>query len=195
MSGTGKLAITGQLGDVMKESAQIAFSYVRSRAYNFGIFPSKMKKLDTHIHLPEGAIPKDGPSAGVTLVSSLVSAMTEIPVRNDLAMTGEITLRGLVFQIDGLKEKLLAAKRGKISEVIIPKENEKDLPDVPDEILKGLKISPVERLEEVIAIALTSAVNPLTDEEIAEEEKKFEETKSRVVPPGTAAEDSAISPV
>ena len=195
MSGTGKLAITGQLGDVMKESAQIAFSYVRSRAYNFGIFPSKMKKLDTHIHLPEGAIPKDGPSAGVTLVSSLVSAMTEIPVRNDLAMTGEITLRGLVLQIGGLKEKLLAAKRGKISEVIIPKENEKDLPDVPDEILKGLKISPVERLEEVIAIALTSAVNPLTDEEIAEEEKKFEETKSRVVPPGTAAEDSAISPV
>ena len=154
-----------------------------------------MKTVETDIHLLEGAITKDGPAAGVNLVSSLVSAMTESPVRNDLAMTGEITIRGLVLQIGGLKEKLLAAKRGKISEVIIPKENEKDLPDVPDEILKGLKISPVERLEEVIAIALTSAVNPLTDEEIAEEEKRFEETKSRVVPPGTAAEDSAISPV
>ena len=176
MPGTGKRNVTGHLGDVMKESAQIAFSYIRARADDFGIRTSAMKKLDIHIHLPEGAHPKDGPSAGVTLVTSLVSALTNISVRRDLAMTGEITLRGLVLQIGGLKEKLLAAKRGGMSEVIIPEENAKDLAEVPDEITKGMKITPVTRLSEVIAIALTRAPIPLTPEEIATEEKLLAES-------------------
>ncbi|MDH4121410.1 MAG: endopeptidase La [Deltaproteobacteria bacterium] len=174
MRGKGGIFITGQLGEVMKESAQIAYSYVRSNAYEFGIFPSKLKKLDIHIHLPEGATPKDGPSAGITLVTSLVSALTGIPVRNDVAMTGELTLRGLVLQIGGLKEKLLAAKRGRIQEVIIPGENEKDLADIHKEILSGLKISPVHSLMEVIAIALVRPPKPLTPEEMAEEEKRLD---------------------
>ncbi|MDH4224166.1 MAG: endopeptidase La, partial [Deltaproteobacteria bacterium] len=180
MAGSGKLSVTGQLGDVMKESSQIAFSYVRSKAYDYGIFPSKIKGMDVHIHLPEGATPKDGPSAGVTLVTSLVSALTLIPVRNDVAMTGEVTLRGLVLQIGGLKEKLLAAKRGKIKEVIIPKSNEKDLAEIPAEILKNLKISPVTTLDEVVAIALTGPLKPLSEVEIDEEEKRLdEEEKSK----------------
>ena len=173
MPGTGKRSVTGQLGDVMKESAHLAFSYMRSRADRLGIFTSGLSKLDVHIHLPEGAFPKDGPSAGVTLVTSLVSALTGIPVRKDVAMTGEITLRGLVLPIGGLKEKLLAAKRGGLKEVVIPKENEKDLAEVPDEIKREIKISPVESLDEVIAIALTSKPTPLTEEEIKEEEKRI----------------------
>ena len=183
MPGSGKRAVTGQLGDVMKESAQIAFSYVRGKADEFGIFTSQLNKMDIHVHLPEGAYPKDGPSAGVTLVSSLVSALTGIPVRKDVAMTGEITLRGLVLQIGGLKEKLLAAKRGGIKEVVIPKENEKDLQDVPNEILKDMKISPVEKLDEVIAIALTKKTIPLTKEQIEEEEKKIAAMKDFPVSP------------
>jgi len=194
MPGSAKLSVTGQLGDVMKESAQIAVSYIRSKAYTFGILPSELKKLDIHIHLPEGAIPKDGPSAGITLVSSLVSALTHIPVRHDVAMTGEITLRGIVLQIGGLKEKLLAARRGKIREVIIPKENEKDLAEVPEEILQDLKISPVTHLDEVIRIALTQPTTPLTEEQIEEEEKRMAED-TNVIPPDSTPEQSAISTI
>ncbi|MCZ6749078.1 MAG: endopeptidase La [SAR324 cluster bacterium] len=194
MPGSAKLSVTGQLGDVMKESAQIAVSYIRSKAYTFGILPSELKKLDIHIHLPEGAIPKDGPSAGVTLVSSLVSALTHIPVRHDVAMTGEITLRGIVLQIGGLKEKLLAARRGKIREVIIPKENEKDLADVPEEILQDLKISPVTHLDEVIRIALTQPTTPLTEEQIEEEEKRMAED-TNVIPPDSTPEQGLISTI
>jgi len=175
MLGTGKRSVTGQLGDVMKESAQIAFSYVRTKADDFGIRTSKMLKTDIHVHLPEGALPKDGPSAGVTLVTSVVSALTRIPVRRQVAMTGEITLRGLVLQVGGIKEKLLAARRGGMKEVIIPKENEKDLADVPEEILKDIKIMPVQHLDEVIRIALHHEPTPLTPEEIAEEEQRLRE--------------------
>ena len=173
MPGTGMRNVTGQLGDVMKESAQIAISFIRAHADELGILTSKLQKTDIHIHLPEGAYPKDGPSAGVTLVSSLVSALTGIPVRKDIAMTGEITLRGLVLQIGGLKEKLLAAKRAGITEVIIPKDNEKDLVEVPEEIKKQIKITPVERLEEVVKIALTREPVALTQKEIEEEEKRI----------------------
>ncbi|MCZ6628523.1 MAG: endopeptidase La [SAR324 cluster bacterium] len=180
MPGTGRRSVTGQLGDVMKESAQIAFSFIRAKADQLGIYTSQLKRMDIHIHLPEGAFPKEGPSAGITLVTSLVSALTDIPVRKDVAMTGEITLRGLVLGIGGLKEKLLAARRSRIKEVIIPKENEKDLADVPEEILKAIKITPVEYLEEVVAIALTRETTPLTEEEIKEEERRIAAMKDLV---------------
>lgn len=190
MPGSGRRILTGQLGDVMKESAQIAISYLRTHADKLGILSSKLRKLDLHIHLPEGAQPKDGPSAGVTLVTSILSALTEIPVRRDLAMTGEITLRGQVLQIGGVKEKLLAAKRGDIKEVLIPKENAKDLAEVPDEIKQGLKITPVESLDEVIAIALTRAPGALTPEQIAEDERRIHDMKDELVVPSAAPEDT-----
>jgi ATP-dependent Lon protease len=194
MPGSGKRTTTGQLGDVMKESAEIAFSYIRSRADSLGILTSRLKKMDIHIHLPEGALPKDGPSAGVTLVTSLVSALTGIPVRKDLAMTGEITLRGLVLQIGGLKEKLLAAKRGGIKEVIIPKENAKDMADVPAEIKNSLKITPVEYLDEVIPVALTALTKPLTPDEIAAEERRLAAwSKEELSPHPPAAEDNVAA--
>jgi ATP-dependent Lon protease len=193
MPGTGKRTTTGQLGDVMKESAELAFSYIRSRADSLGILTSNLKKTDIHIHLPESA-PKDGPSAGVTLVTSLVSALTRIPVRKDLAMTGEITLRGLVLQIGGLKEKLLAAKRAGLKEVIIPKENAKDLADVPDEIKKNLKITPVEYLDEVIHIALTQQPKGLTPDEILAEERKLAALMKEDMPSQAAiAEDNVAA--
>ncbi len=183
MPGTGRRSVTGHLGDVMKESAQIAFSYLRSKADGLGILTSQMKRMDVHIHLPEGAYPKDGPSAGITLVTSLVSALTGISVRKDVAMTGEITLRGLVLGVGGLKEKLLAARRSGIKEVIIPKDNEKDLAEVPEEILKAMKITPVEYMDEVVSIALTRAPTPLTEEEIQEDEKRIVAMKDETVPP------------
>ena len=154
MPGTGKVSTTGKLGEVMTESAQAALSYVRSRSDIFGLRQNFHKDIDIHIHVPEGAIPKDGPSAGITLATSLVSALLSIPVRNDVAMTGEITLRGRVLPIGGLREKLLAAHRGLITTVIIPKDNEKDLKEVPDDILKGLTIIPVEHVDEVLPLAL-----------------------------------------
>ncbi len=157
MPGTGKVNITGKLGDVMTESAQAALSYVRSRSDLFGLRPDFHKDIDIHIHVPEGATPKDGPSAGITLATSLVSALLGIPVRNDIAMTGEITLRGRVLPIGGLREKLLAAHRGLIQKVIIPKDNEKDLKEVPAEILKGMTISPVENADDVLVQALAGA--------------------------------------
>ena len=179
MPGSGKFVVTGQLGDVMRESADIAFSFIRSRGDKLGILNSKLKKMDIHVHLPENAVPKDGPSAGVTLVTSLASALTHIPVRKDVAMTGEITLRGLVLQIGGLKEKLLAAKRNGMKSVLIPKFNEKDLAEVPDEIKKEMKIIPVEHVDEVIAHALCEKPRPLTPEEIEEEEKRLVEMRKK----------------
>lgn len=154
MTGSGKLIITGKLGDVMQESAQAALSYVRSRADRLGLDEDFYQKLDIHIHVPEGAIPKDGPSAGITIATALVSALVKIPVKHYLAMTGEITLRGRVLPIGGLTEKLLAAKRGNITHVLIPKENERNLNDVPVKIRKSLKICVVDHVDEVLAHAL-----------------------------------------
>ncbi len=154
MPGKGKMIVTGKLGDVMQESAQAAMSYVRSRAEELGLGREFYSKLDIHIHLPEGAIPKDGPSAGITMATAIASALLKIPVRKDVAMTGEITLRGRVLPIGGLKEKLLAAHRGKIKKVLIPKENEKDLKEIPAKILKEVEIVLVEHMDEVLKHAL-----------------------------------------
>ena len=154
MPGKGELIVTGKLGEVMKESAQAAFSYVRSRSERLGLDPKFYKKLDIHIHIPEGAIPKDGPSAGISMCTSIVSALTKRPVYRDIAMTGEITLRGRVLPIGGLKEKIIAAHRGGIKKVIIPKENEKDLKDIPQSISKQLEIVLVEHLDEVLTHSL-----------------------------------------
>ena len=154
MEGKGKLIITGKLGDVMQESAQAAMSYIRSRALSLGLPRDFYRALDVHIHIPEGAIPKDGPSAGITLATTICSALTKIPVRGDLAMTGEITLRGKVLPIGGLKEKLMAAHRHGILEAIVPRENDKDLPDIPDAIKQTMKLHFVESMDEVLRIAL-----------------------------------------
>jgi len=154
MPGTGKVEITGKLGDVMQESARAALSYLRSRSALYGLKPDFHKEIDIHIHVPEGAIPKDGPSAGITLATTIISALLNIPVRNDIAMTGEITLRGRVLPIGGLREKLLAAHRGLIRTVLIPAENEKDLKDVPEVILNDLEIIKVESMDEVLAKAI-----------------------------------------
>ncbi|HEX5452278.1 MAG TPA: endopeptidase La, partial [Stellaceae bacterium] len=161
MPGKGNVAHTGTLGDVMKESAQAARSYVRSRSVEFGIAPTMFEKKDIHVHVPEGATPKDGPSAGVAMCTSIVSALTGIPVRKDVAMTGEITLRGRVLAIGGLKEKLLAALRGGIKTVLIPKENEKDLAEIPDNVKRGMRIVPVSSADEVLAEALVSKPVPI----------------------------------
>jgi ATP-dependent Lon protease len=155
MPGKGKMSVTGNLRDVMKESIQAATAYVRSRAVDFGIEPPMFDKRDIHVHVPEGATPKDGPSAGVAMATAIVSIMTGIPVRKDVAMTGEITLRGRVLPIGGLKEKLLAAVRGGIETVIIPEDNAKDLADIPENIKSGLDIVPVSRMGEVVKLALT----------------------------------------
>lgn len=162
MEGKGKLTITGKLGEVMQESAQAAMSYIRSRALSLGLPRDFYRNLDVHIHVPEGAIPKDGPSAGITLATTICSALTGIPVRSDVAMTGEITLRGKVLPIGGLKEKLMAAHRHGILEAIMPRENEKDLPDIPDAIKTTMKLHFVESMDEVLKIALEREVVSLT---------------------------------
>ncbi len=154
MEGKGKLTITGKLGDVMQESAQAAMSYIRSRAHQFGLPRDFYRNLDVHLHIPEGAIPKDGPSAGITIATTICSALTRIPVRADVAMTGEITLRGKVLPIGGLKEKLLAAHRHGINEAIMPSENQKDLPDIPENIRNVMKLHFVDSMDEVLRIAL-----------------------------------------
>jgi ATP-dependent Lon protease len=154
MPGKGKVSVTGNLRDVMKESIQAANAYVRSRSVDFGIQPPLFERRDIHVHVPEGATPKDGPSAGVAMVTAIVSIMTGIPVRKDVAMTGEITLRGRVLPIGGLKEKLLAALRGGINSVVIPEENAKDLAEIPDSVKNQLSIVPVSRMEQVLEIAL-----------------------------------------
>jgi ATP-dependent Lon protease len=159
--GKGKMTITGKLGDVMTESIQAAKSYVQSRAVEFGIKPTLFNKKDIHVHVPEGATPKDGPSAGVGMVTSIVSVLTGVPVNKEVAMTGEVTLRGRVLPIGGLKEKLLVAHRGGIKIVLIPKDNEKDLTDIPDNIKRGLEIVPVSVVDEVLERALTAPLTPI----------------------------------
>ena len=148
----GGLVLTGHLGDVMKESAQAGISYIRSRADQLGISPSFNKEKDVHIHVPAGGIPKDGPSAGITMAVATISALTNRAVRKDIAMTGEITLRGKVLPIGGLKEKALAAHRNKIFDIIIPKDNEKDLEDIPTEVRKKINFHPVSNMDEVLEL-------------------------------------------
>ena len=169
LPGKGRVISTGKLGDVMKESVQAAESYVKSRAVEFGIKPTILSKRDIHVHVPEGATPKDGPSAGVAMVTSIVSVLTGVPVRKSIAMTGEITLRGRVLPIGGLKEKMLAALRGGLTTVLIPKENEKDLDDIPDNVKKDLTIVPVESVDDILKYALVAPLVPIewTDEDEA----------------------------
>jgi len=154
MDGKGKLITTGKLGDVMQESAQAAMSYIRSRAQMLGLPRDFYRHIDIHVHVPEGAIPKDGPSAGITIAAAIVSALSKVPVRADVAMTGEITLRGKVLPIGGLKEKLLAAHRHGIFEAVLPKDNQKDLPDIPENIRQQMKLHFVESMDEVLKIVL-----------------------------------------
>ncbi len=175
--GKGAIKTTGKIGDVMKESVEAAFSFIRARSPSYGIKPSIFARKDIHVHLPEGAVPKDGPSAGIGLVTSIVSTLTGVPVRKDVAMTGEVTLRGRVLPIGGLKEKLLAALRGGIATVLIPQENEKDLAEIPANIREGLTIIPVAHVDEVLKLALTG---PLTAIEWTEAEDLA------VLPPATA---------
>jgi len=167
MPGKGEIIRTGTLGDVMKESIEAARTVVRSRSKRLGIKSESFNKSDIHIHVPEGATPKDGPSAGIGMTTALVSALTGIPVRGDVAMTGEITLRGEVLPIGGLKEKLLAAHRGDIKTVLIPEQNVKDLADIPDNVKNKLEIIPVRWIEKVLEIALERQPVPLTEEQAA----------------------------
>ena len=165
MPGKGKMTVTGNLRDVMKESISAAASFVRSRAITYGIEPPLFDRRDIHVHVPEGATPKDGPSAGVAMATAIISVMTGIPVRHDVAMTGEITLRGRVLPIGGLKEKLLAASRGGIKTVLIPEDNAKDLTEISDAIKGGMTIIPVARLDDVVAKALVRPPVPIVWEE------------------------------
>ncbi|HAJ45497.1 MAG TPA: endopeptidase La, partial [Alphaproteobacteria bacterium] len=182
LPGKGRMQTTGKLGDVMKESIDAARSYVRSRSTAFGIEPPLFDKRDIHVHVPEGATPKDGPSAGVAMMTAIVSVLTGIAVRRDVAMTGEITLRGRVLPIGGLKEKLLAALRAGITTVLIPSENEKDLADIPDNVLKDLKIVPVATVDDVVLHAFVRAPQAITWEE------PEDEVKPKVKPSGDDAE-------
>ncbi|HET7409993.1 MAG TPA: S16 family serine protease, partial [Paracoccaceae bacterium] len=168
LPGRGRMKTTGTLGDVMKESIDAAASFVRSKAAAYGIKPTRFEKMDIHVHVPEGATPKDGPSAGIAMVTSIVSVLTDIPVRRDVAMTGEVTLRGNVLPIGGLKEKLLAALRGGIKTVLIPKDNVKDLADIPDNVKDGLELIPVENVSQVLAHVLVRQPEPIEWDEAEE---------------------------
>lgn len=168
--GKGRLILTGKLGEVMKESAQAAFSYIRSRAEEWNIDPAFNDKLDIHVHVPEGAIPKDGPSAGITMATALISALTGIPVSKEVGMTGEITLRGRVLPIGGLKEKTLSAHRAGLKKVLFPKENLKDLDDIPENVRSQLAMVPVEHMDQVIREALLEdPAKPREDSWVPEE--------------------------
>ena len=180
LPGKGKMKATGKLGDVMKESIDAASSYVRSKSSEFGVKSEKFEKVDIHVHVPEGATPKDGPSAGVGMVTSIVSVLTSIPVRKDVAMTGEITLRGNVLPIGGLKEKLLAALRGGIKTVVIPKDNVKDLKDIPDNVKNDLEIIPASHVNEVLKVALENDLKPLSADEIEVSSKESKDLTSQV---------------
>ncbi len=171
LRGKGNMKLTGKLGEVMQESIQIARSYVQSRGAQYGISYTKFETRDIHLHVPEGATPKDGPSAGIAMVTSIVSVLTETPVRKDIAMTGEVTLRGNVLPIGGLKEKLLAAHRGGIKTVLIPKDNEKDLIEIPDNVKQGLEIITVEHVDEVLEKALTCALKPINEVEVEDKQQ------------------------
>ena len=185
MPGKGKVTATGKLGDVMRESVQAAESYVKSRSVEFGIDPRLFNKRDIHVHVPEGATPKDGPSAGVAMVTSIVSVLTGIPVGKSVAMTGEITLRGRVLPIGGLKEKMLAAMRGGLTTVLIPKDNEKDLDDIPDNVKKDVAVVSVESMDDILKHALTKPLVPI--EWTAEDEAALD----KVV--GSGGEESDVS--
>jgi len=181
MPGKGKLEYTGKLGDVMKESIKAAKSFIRSKCLDYGIIPPVFEKKDLHVHVPEGATPKDGPSAGIAMVTSIASALLNIPVKRDVAMTGEVTLRGRVLPIGGLKEKLLAALRGGIKTAIIPSENKKDLKEIPKNVIDGIKIIPVDHVDEVLKIALTklpSSINWIDIDEIKDKSKTIAEQKN-----------------
>jgi len=180
MPGKGKMQITGKLGDVMQESVKAAKSYIRSKSLEYGIIPPIFDKKDFHIHVPEGATPKDGPSAGVGMVTSIVSAITEIPVDKNVAMTGEITLRGIVLPIGGLKEKLLAAHRAGIKKVLIPMENKKDLVEVPKAILDTMEIIPVINVDEVLKVALTKPLKRVEWVEEVDQITKKDKTKEEL---------------
>jgi ATP-dependent Lon protease len=183
MPGKGKMEITGKLGEVMQESVKAAKSFVRSRCLEYGIIPPVFEKKDIHIHVPEGATPKDGPSAGIAMVTSIVSSLTGIPVKREVAMTGEVTLRGRVLPIGGLKEKLLAALRGGIKTVLIPDENEKDLAEIPKNVIEGLKIIPVKTVDEVLKVALTKSLTPIdwVEIDLSQTQKGKELTSERPV--------------
>jgi len=176
MPGKGRMQITGKLGDVMQESVKAAKSFVRSKCLEYGIIPPVFEKKDFHIHVPEGATPKDGPSAGIAMVTSIVSSITKIPVKREIAMTGEVTITGQVLAIGGLKEKLLAAHRAGIKQVLIPKDNEKDLADIPKKVKDEVKITPVEFADEVIRLALTKELKRI---EWAEVENMSKDEKSQ----------------
>ena len=160
MRGSGKLTLTGQLGDVMQESARAALSFVRSRAESLGIDPERFEKVDVHVHVPEGAIPKDGPSAGITVAAALVSAFTDVPVRADVAMTGEITLRGRVLPVGGIKDKVLAAYRAGIRTVVLPEENEKDLEEIPEDVRGEMEFVFVTHMDTVLERTLLRDTEP-----------------------------------
>ncbi len=169
LPGKGRMKTTGKLGDVMKESIDAASSYVRSISPRIGVKPPVFDTIDIHVHVPDGATPKDGPSAGLAMVTSIVSVLTKIPVRKDIAMTGEVSLRGKAMPIGGLKEKLLAALRGGITTVLIPQENEKDMADIPDNVKEGLTIIPVSHVSEVLEHALVRKPDAVEWDEAAEE--------------------------
>ena len=188
MPGKGKMTVTGNLRDVMKESISAAASYVRSRSIAFGVKPPVFRSRDIHVHVPEGATPKDGPSAGIAMTTAIISVLTGIPVRKDVAMTGEITLRGRVLPIGGLKEKLLAAHRGGLKTVIIPDENQKDLVEIPKNITESLEIRPVKWIDEVLDLALARPLVPTERNEppAAEPVKKGERTEENTGDPSPA---------
>tara|TARA_B110001450_G_scaffold194455_1_gene182751 strand:- start:153 stop:680 length:528 start_codon:yes stop_codon:yes gene_type:complete len=174
------MQITGKLGDVMQESVKAAKSFIRSKSLEYGIIPPVFEKQDFHIHVPEGATPKDGPSAGIGMVTSIVSAITNNPVKRDVAMTGEVTLTGQVLPIGGLKEKLLAAHRAGIKQVLIPKDNEKDLVDMPKKIIDDIKITPVEYADEVLKIALTKELKKVEWAEVEKISKTDEKSQASI---------------
>ncbi|MDB0046556.1 endopeptidase La [Candidatus Pelagibacter sp.] len=180
MPGKGRMQITGKLGEVMQESIKAAKSFIRSKSLDYGIIPPLFEKKDFHIHVPEGATPKDGPSAGIGMVTSIVSAITNVPVRRDVAMTGEVTLTGQVLPIGGLKEKLLAAHRAGLKQVIIPKENEKDLIDMPKKIIDDIKITPVEHADEVLKIALTQELKRVEWVEVEKISKSDDKSQASI---------------
>jgi ATP-dependent Lon protease len=179
--GKGQIKTTGKLGEVMQESIQAAMSFVKARAPAYGVKPSIFARKDIHVHLPEGAVPKDGPSAGIGMVTAMISTLSGIAVRRDVAMTGEVTLRGRVLPIGGLKEKLLAALRGGITTVLIPAENEKDLVELPSTVKEALEIVPVDHVDEVLSRALVAPLQPI---EWAEEDEHAAEPPVHPAPPG-----------
>ncbi len=179
MPGKGKMQITGKLGDVMQESVKAAKSFVRSKSLEYGIIPPLFEKKDFHIHVPEGATPKDGPSAGIGMVTSIVSSITNNPVDREIAMTGEVTVTGQVLPIGGLKEKLLAAHRAGVKHVIIPKDNEKDLVDIPSKVKDEIKITPIETVDEVLKLALKKELKRVEWTEVENISKSKKEDKSQ----------------